>query len=55
MYSLSHRGIGVHAAEAQVPNELDHAIRLLADAGAAGLPPGSSRWKARSEIPNVPD
>ena len=27
------RGIGLHAAEAHVPNELDPAIRLLADAG----------------------
>jgi putative ABC transport system substrate-binding protein len=29
------RGIGFHTAEAHLPNELDHAIRLLADAGTA--------------------
>src|SRR5262249_49690019 len=29
------QGIGFHAAEAHVPNDLDRAIRQLADAGAA--------------------
>jgi putative ABC transport system substrate-binding protein len=29
------QGIGFHAAEAHLPNEFDHAIRLLANAGAA--------------------
>lgn len=29
------RGIGLHAAEAHVPNEIDRAIRVLADAAAA--------------------
>ena len=53
MYSLSHRGIGVHAAEAQVPNELDHAIRLLADAGERAHRIGSIVAQPAGEPPTV--